>query len=346
MVKYAGENILREYNIIYNSTIKGSFMNMKALFIIIFFALFIGCEKDETTNPTPTPTGFTFTTGNIKVSPAYFSVSARDTVAATANWDMKFTALYAPDDSLRQFAFPGVVLNPSAGVLGTFVDQQFSVVNPSSVPNLKRDILDTVAIDSTRNIKTSPVYYSFDSRDTTSADGNWDIKWTVNSFMEPIVVLNKDKGVTGITLDNVDFHTVNTPSIPVLESDVNDTTLVIGNKCFLYAGPPTHRLNPVANRVFVVRTINGARVKFRTLNYYNSAGTSGYPQFEYVAPERYSIGTFILKYAGPPTHKLNPYPNRTFVVKTSGGSFVKFEMLTYYNEAGASGYVKFNYEIQ
>jgi hypothetical protein len=87
-------------------------------------------------------------------------------------------------------------------------------------------------------------------------------------------------------------------------------------------------------------------VKFRTLSYYNAAGASGYPKIEFVAPERYSIGTAVLKYAGPPTHKLNPYTDRTFVVKTQDGKFAKFEMLSYYNEAGASGYMKFKYEIQ
>ncbi len=307
--------------------------------------LFTGCEKDDETPITPPATGSAiFTSGNVKTGAVYFSFSAKDSVASTGSWDLKLTTLFSPDDSLRQFPFPGIVLNPALGVLGTSVEQKFDLVNPSAVANLTADILDTLAIDSTRSIKTAPVYYSFDKRDTTSADGNWDIKWTVNG-PEPIVMLNTQKGVTGKVLDNTDFSLLSAATVPDLESDLNDTTLVIGNKCFLY-DPLTHRLNPVANRVFIVRTINGARVKFRTLSYYNAAGTSGYPQFEFVAPERYSIGTTALKYAGPPTHKLNPYTDRTFVVKTHDGKFAKFEMLSYYNEAGASGYMKFKYEVQ
>lgn len=312
----------------------------------LFVLLFIGCEKDKDPVTPPVSGSNTFSSSNVKTSPVYFSFSSKDSVQSTQQWDLKLTTLFSPDDSLRQFPFPGIVLNSSLGVLGTFVDQKFDLVNPSAVTGLKKDIVDTLGIDSTRNIKTSPVYYSFDLRDTTSVDGNWDIKWTVNAFMEPIVVLNTGKGVTGKVLDNSNFSTLSAALVTGLESDLNDTTLVIGNKCFLYAGPPTHKLNPVANRVFVVRTINGARVKFRTLNYYNSAGASGYPKIEFAAPERYSLGTFVLKYAGPPTHKLNPYTDRTFVVKTHDGKFAKFEMLSYYNEAGVSGYMKFKYEIQ
>ncbi|KAB2923934.1 MAG: hypothetical protein F9K22_07580 [Bacteroidetes bacterium] len=323
-------------------------MKRSLLFAVLAAAVFIGCEKDDDNPVDPgTNTGATFTTGNIKTRPVHFSFATKDTVAASAAWDMKLTTLYSPDDSLRQYPFPGIVLNPTTGVTGTFVDQKFDLVTASAVTGLKKDILDTVAVDSIRtSIKTSPVYYSFDLRDTVSASGNWDIKWTVNASNEPLVVLNRNKGVTGTVLEGTDFATLNTAALSLGTTDANDTTLVIGNKCFLYAGPPTHRLNPVAGRVFVVRTINGARVKFRTLSYYNAAGTSGFPKFEYAAPERYSIGTFILKYAGPPTHKLNPFTDRTFVVKTGAGAFVKFEILTYYNEAGTSGYVKFKYQIQ
>jgi len=338
---------LGDYVIHFNPfyTNKGATMKQVLLFATLAFLLLLGCEKKDDNNPvTPPSSSNVFTSGNIKVSPVYFSFAAKDSVPSTQNWDMKLTTLYSPEDSLRQFPFPGIVINSKAGVLGTYVNQKFDLVNPSAISGLKKDILDTLAMDSTRNIKTSPVYYSFDLRDTTSADGNWDIKWTVNTFMEPIVVLNKNKGVTAKVLDNTDFATLSAALVTGLETDVNDTTLVIGNKCFSY-NPTTHRLSPVANRVFVIRTINGARVKFRTLSYYNTAGSSGYPKIEFVAPERYSIGTAVLSYNGA-THKLNPYTDRTFVIKTYDGKFAKFEMLSYYNEAGASGYMKFKYEVQ
>ena len=309
----------------------------------LFGLLFIGCEIDNTVSPT-TPVSNVFTSSNVKTKPVYFSFATKDSVASTANWDLKLTTVYAPDDSLRQFAFPGIILNSALNITGTFVDTKFETVDVTSITGLTKDAVDTVAIDSSRSIKSTPVYYSFDKRDTTTANGNWDVKFTVNAMFEPLIVLNKNKGVTGKVIDNVNFATFSPASVSNLESDVNDTTLVIGNKCLLYE-PVSHKLNPIANRVFVVRTINGARVKFQMLNYYNIAGASGFMNFKYVAPERYSIGSFCLKYDGS-THKLNPYVDRTFVVKTSTGAYAKFKMLTYYNEAGASGYMKFQFEIK
>lgn len=324
---------------------------MKHLILFtVIIAFFIGCEKEEDTIVTPPPAGAdtaVFTSRNIKSSPVYFSFAAKETVAATANWDIKLTTLYAPDDSLKQFAFPGIALNPMLNVTGTVVDgTPFASVTASAVTGLRKDIVDTTKTDSTRNIKTQPLYYSFAKRETTTVDGEWDVKLTVNSFSEPLMVLNKNKGVTARVLDNTDYTTLSAAMVTNLESDVNDTTLVIGNKCFLYAGPPTHRLNPIANRTFVIRTVNGARVKVRLLSYYSAAGASGYFKFEYTAPEHYSIGTSVFKYAGPPTHKLNPYTDRTFVVQTAAGARAKLKMLTYYNEAGASGYMKFQYEVK
>lgn len=321
---------------------------MKYLLVTLALAglLFTGCEKDDAAvTPTPT-TSNVFTSSNIKTKPVYFSFAAKDSVASTGSWDLKLTTVYAPDDSLRQFPSPGIVLNSALNVTGTYVDVKYENVDPSTVTGLTKDALDTLVTDSTRSIKTSPVYYSFDKRDTTAADGNWDVKMTINASNEPLIVLNKNKGVTGKVLDATPFATFSPASLTNLESDVNDTTLVIGNKCLLYAGPPTHKLNPIANRTFVVRTINGARVKFQMLSYYNAAGASGFMKFQFVAPERYSIGSFCLKYAGPPTHKLNPYPDRTFVVKTAAGAFAKFKLLTYYNEANVSGYMKFEYAIK
>lgn len=54
------------------------------------------------------------------------------------------------------------------------------------------------------------------------------------------------------------------------------------------------------------------------------------------------IGTNCLNYDGT-THRLNPYPDRTFVVQTGLGTRVKFAMVSYYNEASVSGYMTLDY---
>jgi hypothetical protein len=38
--------------------------------------------------------------------------------------------------------------------------------------------------------------------------------------------------------------------------------------------------------------------------------------------------------------------NRTFVVRSASGKHVKFRMLSYYNDQGASGYMKFEHVVE
>ena len=57
------------------------------------------------------------------------------------------------------------------------------------------------------------------------------------------------------------------------------------------------------------------------------------------------IGTHCLNYDDA-THRLNPYPNRSFVVRTAGNRLVKFRVVSYYNPAGVSGYITFDYAMQ
>ncbi len=54
------------------------------------------------------------------------------------------------------------------------------------------------------------------------------------------------------------------------------------------------------------------------------------------------IGTNCLNYEGT-THRLNPYPNRTFILQTGLGKRVKFAMVSYYNEASVSGFMTIDY---
>lgn len=319
-------------------------MNKQFLLLPLLVALFLGCENDNTTDPPPPTTGKTFTSGNIKNTPVYFSFDAGDSVSSSANWDMKLTGkLYSPEDSLKQFPFPGIVLNPALNVLGTYVDGiAYELVDPSQVPNLKKDELDSLTTFQTGNIKYTPVYYSFDARDTVSSDQNWDIKLMRNAATEPIIILNRTKGITASVVDGIPFSNVTAAKDSTLAPDPSDTTFIIGNKCFAY-NPATHTLAPYTDRTFVLRTNNGARVKFRMLEYVMN-GDIRAVKFEFVAPERYSIGTLCLKYLGAAGgHNLEPYQNRNFVIQTSSSKRVKFRMLSYLRSIGE---MKFEYEIK
>lgn len=56
----------------------------------------------------------------------------------------------------------------------------------------------------------------------------------------------------------------------------------------------------------------------------------------------YAIGMECLDYDDA-SHQLSPYANRTFVLQTGAGTRVKFKMVSYYSEAGASGFMTLDY---
>lgn len=142
---------------------------------------------------------------------------------------------------------------------------------------------------STGNVKNSPVYFSFEKKDTTARTQTWDIVLT-NTLMSvdpsippikyPVIQFNRSGNVSGAIVDSRDYDTIDPSAVTGLKTDTNDTTLVIGTNCLKY-DDATHRLNPYPNRSFVVRTAGNKLVKFRLVSYYNSAGVSGYITFDY-----------------------------------------------------------------
>ena len=314
--------------------------------------LFFGCEKDKSNTVSPIVTTIdssTFVSGNVKASPAYFSFSKKDSTTSADTWDIKLTTLYAADDSTNSFKFPGIVLNPlaSLNVTAKIIDgQKYEAVDPTTVTGLAADNTGFITY-STRSIKSGPFYFSFDTGDTMTSAQNWDVKITRDAFAFPIIVLNRAKNVQVKFIDTtVSFENLNQYSLTGLKTDANDTTFVIGENCFSY-DTTSHLLSPYTNRIFILQTASGAKIKFRTLNYYNTAGASGFVKFEYYNKknEKYALGTDCLNYNGT-THVLSPYTDRTLVVKTSTGKFAKMKMLSYYNSAGASGYMKFQFEVK
>jgi hypothetical protein len=142
---------------------------------------------------------------------------------------------------------------------------------------------------STGNVKVSPAYFSFDTKDTTAPAHTWDILLT-NTLMSvdpsippikyPVIQFNRSSGVSGTIVDGKEFETIDPSAVTGLKTDTNDTTLVIGTNCLNYDGA-THRLSPFPNRSFVVRTASNKLVKFRVVSYYNTDGVSGFMTFDY-----------------------------------------------------------------
>jgi hypothetical protein len=139
------------------------------------------------------------------------------------------------------------------------------------------------------NVKSAPVYFSFDAKDSTISTGTWDIKLTTlyspddtaKSFKFPGIVLNRTRNVVGKIVDSLSFDAIDASTATGLKTDPTDTTYVIGTLCLNYDSN-THKLNPYPNRTFVIQTVSGKKAKFRMLTYYNDQGASGYMKLEYL----------------------------------------------------------------
>lgn len=146
-----------------------------------------------------------------------------------------------------------------------------------------------VRFTTTDNVKTLPTYFSFDTGTATDSAGAWDVKLTFSymvvdtsmpAIKYPYIALNTARGVTAKMVDGSDFASVNGATVSGLAADGAGSP-VIGNLCLNYEGT-THRLNPYANRTFVLQTGLGKRIKFKMVSYYNEAGTSGFMTIDYV----------------------------------------------------------------
>lgn len=141
------------------------------------------------------------------------------------------------------------------------------------------------------NVKLSPVYFSFGTKDSVTANDAWDLELNVVSVLAdsasnlyvkfPVIILNRARNVEARVIDGEPFDSVNASAVTGLATDPSDTTFVIGEGCLNYDGV-NHTLNPYDNRTFVVQTGSSQRVKMRMLSYYNDQGASGYMKFEYV----------------------------------------------------------------
>ena len=157
--------------------------------------------------------------------------------------------------------------------------------NPTSPTTTANDVF------ASGNVKNTPVYFSFDTKDSVAVSGAWDIELAVvpiladpstNFYVSfPVIILNRTRNVQAKIVDSLAFDSVDAATVTGLQTDPTDTTYVIGEECLNY-NDVNHTLNPYDNRTFVVKTGSGKLVKMRMLSYYNDAGASGYMKFEYV----------------------------------------------------------------
>lgn len=306
---------------------------------------YTGCEKKDNTVVTPPSTSNpTFTTTNVKDGAVYFSF---DDQKESPQWDVKFGEYAMPPA-------PGVVPMPVAnpGFLG---DQYVTVFNSkmTSLAALVRVSVDSLKTDPMGAILSSSWYDYNPATHTISSNGSVYVmkgangkiyKFRIDDYSNKVFTVSHAYRLTDSTWSAVQTSTVDISggekflsfamgTITPANWDVKLTVMAVPSPIGTVNFPGI-ALNREKN--VLAKIINGAN--FDVVNAKTETGLTADIDTMYV------IGTACLSY-DENTHHLSPYDNRTFVISTTAGNRVKLRMLSYYNDNGASGYMKFEYVL-
>jgi|GEM_PF-537056 len=171
-----------------------------------------------------------------------------------------------------------------------------------------------VRIDATAADKWS--LYDLDAgRIVGSAEG-WDL-----GFRRQLIIVNGQGGALVAVLDGVNFDELTaapeegyiTDEVD-LAGNVEESRLAFNKNGLWYDYDfNTHTLSPKANRVYVVVSTEGRAFALRMIDYYDDAGTSGYPTFE-------------VKEIDPPTKPQPEKPKTVVIDATDEAKWVLFDL--------------------
>lgn len=126
------------------------------------------------------------------------------------------------------------------------------------------------------------VFFDLDTARTTDEDSGWDL-----AFRRQWIASNGGADVAVALLDGVRFEDVTkAPEDGYVRDGEDRSEPNLPNFAFHREGEwfaydmATHQLTPRKNRVYVVLSTEGKAYAIRMVDYYDAAGTSGYPTFE------------------------------------------------------------------
>lgn len=94
----------------------------------------------------------------------------------------------------------------------------------------------------------------------------------------------------------------------------------------------------------LLNSANGTMAAFVDNVNYDVVNPSDYQALlKFDSVDNYAIGTNFFRY-DQNTHKLSPYDNRVFIIKSSEGELYKMKAISYYNSFGKSGFIVFEYK--
>ncbi len=309
-----------------------------------------GCGDDDTIVD---PDKFTeFQSTNVKQGAVYFSF---DAMAEVMTPDVSFKLVNrSPEFYLNRAVLGNGQLNGPVLIHNT---QSTSMGAVTAVP-----ISETMFTADADTIITGDAWYNYDFANHVIVSKN--LVYIVKTARDNYVKFKIDGYAGGIfsisysTYTDSVFAATQTDTIRVVANpatDLNGEALYSFKHSKLTAkawdikltyGPVNEPGAPVGVKFPMILLNRNANVKAKIL-----AATE---KFDDVDPQTvtglasdtnaaYVIGMRCLQY-DETTHRLNP-TEETIVVETSGGKRAKLKMTNYYNEAGSSGYMKFQYVV-
>ena len=317
------------------------------IFAILAFAVIVSnCSKNSASPVGPGATSNpTFQTSSVKLGSVYFSF---DNNAEAPQWDVKFGAYTSPPSP-----YPVPMLFTNYGKLGdsyvtVYNTQQtsLSVVQKVTNPAFKRDT-DTSVLGGnwfnydgiTHTLSSKGFVYLVKGSDGVIYKFRIDSQ-TGNTFALSYAGMKSDSSWGATQSLNIDFSSgeqyLNFAKGTVTQKpwDIKCTIIMVPTPI----GPmsyPGIEMNGAAN--VTGKVVDGTA--FAAVDPSTVSGLQADKDTSFV------IGTNCLNY-DENSHLLNPFANRTFVVSTATGRRAKFQMLSYYNDGGASGFMKFEYVVK
>ena len=138
--------------------------------------------------------------------------------------------------------------------------------------NLDHSLYD-VTVNDLDATGTNYALFSFTSSDTVPLSDSATTKWDIG-FKGTTIILNggvSGPGTTSGQVVTIDYDNLNTAPSSGFTMDGSGSYAIptgSGNGWYTYAGPPTHKIEPIAGRTIVVQTTGGDYYKIQIISYY------------------------------------------------------------------------------
>ena len=316
-------------------------------FAMLAFAalLFVACSDDDNGTTPPTTQNPTFTSTNVKDGAVYFSF---DDDREAPQWDVKFGSYTMPGAPapVPMFRLNDTRLGNTWVRIYTTGATALDAVTEVDAAQFSRD---------EQNLVQGAMWFDYNpSTHTVSSKGLVYIVEASNGHAVKFRIDSYDQTQQSFTISYAHYTMSTMTWGATMQATIG---IADGEKLFSFAKGII-----AANRWDIKLTVLSVATPIGTMSFpgvvlnraagVKAAMVNGTP-FSDVIPasvqplledgdSTFVIGTECLKY-DENSHRLAPYDNRSFVVQTTAARRVKFQLNSYYNNSGASGFMAIEY---